>query len=299
MVTPIRLDDIFYSSHTLSIENTDLTVTLDNGLRDNKVEKASLHSHPVFELQAVLRADMMLDLAERESIRLCEHDLCLIPPDTYHGVRPLSDTERITLRFSCERNAAEGCADLYRRFHGLTEVTVLRSAREFIPLLLSIRAEILAPQTAGGALMRAYLTELFVHLFRALDSVCETPNANPLSESDDENARYNKIELLMQWRMAEIFREQDLAEVLGLSVRQTSRVMQRIFGMSFRKKLLEIRMHRAAELLLTTDDAVDQIGAAVGYTSPSGFHVAFCKAFGCTPGEYRERNTASNFKSRT
>ena len=252
--------------------------------------KASLHSHPVFELQAILSGEMTLDFSDGTSVCLGEHDICLIPPDVYHGVTPLSDTSRITLRFSCTKNECERCEDLYQRFAALSKPTVLRNEDAPISLLLSIRSEILSPMAASSALIRAHLSALFVLLYRTLGEQCPTPDNSPLFESDDENARYNKIELLMQWRMTELFREEDLAEVLGLSVRQTSRVMQKIFGMSFRKKLLEIRLHCAKGLLLTSDEPVEQIAATVGYTSPSGFHIAFRKAFGCTPGEYREQN---------
>ncbi len=299
MNDPMRLDDVFYSSHSLSIENLNLTVTLDDGAQKKTVASTSLHSHPVFELHALFSGEIMLDFPGAESIRLSGNDVCLIPPDCYHGVTPLTDALRITLRFSCVRNQCEGCEDLYQRFSRLCTVTLLKNEDQLIPLLLSIREEILSPMAAGAALLRAYLCELFVLLYRRLGERCPTPESNHLSESDDENARYNKIELLMQWHMGEPFREEDLAEALGLSVRQTSRVMQKIFGMSFKKKLLELRLHRAKGLLLTTSEPVDQIAATVGYTSPSGFHIAFRKAFGCTPGEYREQIFSQNFNKGT
>ena len=82
--------------------------------------------------------------------------------------------------------------------------------------------------------------------------------------------------------------EDDLAAEISLSSRQLSRVFSDIYGMSFKEKLIEIRLHRAAQLLEQTELRVDEIAAAVGYGSPSGFHRAFNKYFGCTPFEYRK-----------
>ena len=299
MVQPIQYNEIFYSSYSLSVENLNLTVTLDGGAQTKTVKPTPLHNHPVFELQAILAGEMALDFSETESILLSRKDICLIPPDLYHGVSPSEDAARITLRFSFMRNAEQTNENFYLRFSRLTEATVLKDCEEMISLLESIRREILSHMAESAALCRAYLSALFVLLYRRLGEQCPALAGNLLSESDDENARYNKIELLMHWRMAEIFREEDLAEALGLSVRQTSRVMQKIFGMSFRKKLLELRLHHAKGLLLTSDCPVEEIADIVGYTSPSGFHIAFRKAFGCTPRDYREKNFRQNFNNGT
>ena len=300
MKAPILYENYFYSSYTLQIENLSLTVTLDGGICTRTVRQTPLHSHPVFELQAVLNGELSLDIQDADGIRLKKNEICLLPPDLYHGVSPTDDTERLTLRFSLQRlGDAEGGEDLHARFARLSHVSCIKDAEAIIRILECIRAEAISPMAASDALCRAYFSELFILLFRRLGTEDSAAPKHSLGESDDENARYNKIEFMMQQRMAELFREEDLAEALGLSVRQTSRVMQRIFGMSFRKKLLELRLHFAKGLLVTTDQPVDTIAATVGYTSPSGFHIAFKKAFGLTPSEYREANIRPSFNSRT
>ena len=84
--------------------------------------------------------------------------------------------------------------------------------------------------------------------------------------------------------------EEDLARDISLSPRQLSRVLSDIYGMSFREKLVEVRLHRAAQLLEQTEMNIDKVASSVGYLSFSGFHRAFVKFFGCTPFEYRNHN---------
>ncbi len=300
MKTSVLYDNYFYSSYTLQIENLSLTVTLDGGIYSRTVRSTPLHSHPVFELQAVLDGGLALNIQDADEIRLEKNEICLLPPDLYHGVTPLDGTVRLTLRFSLQRiGDAEGEEDVHARFARLSRVACIKDAEQILRILERIRDEALSPMAVSDALCRAYFSELFLLLYRRLGAQdCTAPRLS-LEESDDENARYNKIEFMMQQRMAELFREEDLAEALGLSVRQTSRVMQKIFGMSFRKKLLELRLHFAKGLLVTTEDPVDTIAATVGYTSPSGFHIAFKKAFGLTPSEYREANMRPSFNNGT
>ena len=299
MIALREYDELFYSSHSLSVENLDLTVTLDGGVLKKEVEQCWMHNHPVFELHALLSGELLLNFSDTEDVHLSKNEICLIPPDFYHGVIPLADATRLTLRFSFRRNAAQENEDFCTLFSRLLHPITVTDAEALIELLIRIREEVLSPRAASMTLCRAYLSELFVLLYRRLGEQYIAAECSLLSDSDDENARYNKIEILMQHHMAEFFREEDLAEALGLSVRQTSRVMQRIFGMSFRQKLLALRLHHAKGLLLTSDEPVEKIAATVGYASPSGFHIAFKKAFGYTPNDYRALNSPKYFNSGT
>lgn len=285
-------EKVFYSSYSIELENLSATITLDGGIQENEITVTPFHDHPVFEMQAVTAGELQLTAQGGEPISLTEGGVCLIPPDVYHLVSAKENTRRLTMRFSCHVREKEKCEDLFSRFSALKSLTPIENAEPIISLLKKVREETLSKKTASAALCRAYLCELFLLLYRRLVAVTEKEEDASLSKKDDANARYNKIEILMQQHIHEPICESDLAEALGLSIRQTSRVMQSIFGMSFRKKLAELRLHYAKGLLITTEMPVDKIAAEIGYTSPSGFHIAFRKAFGCTPIDYREQNLA-------
>jgi AraC-like DNA-binding protein len=67
-----------------------------------------------------------------------------------------------------------------------------------------------------------------------------------------------------------------------------SRVFKRKFGVSPMEYLRERRFERAAVLLSSTDDSVDDIIERVGFTDRSSFYHLFAKRFGRTPSEYRD-----------
>ena len=108
------------------------------------------------------------------------------------------------------------------------------------------------------------------------------------SSSDSKYSRYYRIEMWFAENLANQITEDDLAAEISLSSRQLSRVFSDIYGMSFKEKLIEIRLHRAAQLLEQTELNIDKVALAVGYLSFSGFHRAFVKFFCCTPFEYRK-----------
>ena len=63
----------------------------------------------------------------------------------------------------------------------------------------------------------------------------------------------------------------DLARVLKVSGRQASRLVQKYTGHSFQEELVSHRIHSARRLMRETDMSMEQIAAAVGYQTYSGF----------------------------
>ena len=83
---------------------------------------------------------------------------------------------------------------------------------------------------------------------------------------------------------------EDLAALLHLSRRQTNRVLQENYGMNFRKRLLNLRMDRAAWLLRTTTIPMSELIGIVGYTSEAAFYHAFRNHFQISPLQYRKHH---------
>lgn len=79
-----------------------------------------------------------------------------------------------------------------------------------------------------------------------------------------------------------------VADHLGVSYYFLSRIFKDEANMSFSDLLNDIRVRHATELLSTTQNSVQEISAAVGYTNWSTFLRAFRKRTGTTPVQYRK-----------
>ena len=82
-----------------------------------------------------------------------------------------------------------------------------------------------------------------------------------------------------------------LAAEAGCCGEALRRSCQRQLGRSPMQHLTQLRLQRAAELLLTTDHKVEHIAASVGYGDPFAFSAMFKKRTGHPPGRFRERFT--------
>lgn len=92
-----------------------------------------------------------------------------------------------------------------------------------------------------------------------------------------------------------------LARHAGMSRSNLAKTFRELIGEGPAQHLTRRRLQVAAEILTGTDTPLAAIPQLVGYQSTVGFHLAFRKALGETPGSYRQRHRAGvrSIRSRT
>ncbi|WP_214627612.1 helix-turn-helix domain-containing protein [Paenibacillus agaridevorans] len=80
-----------------------------------------------------------------------------------------------------------------------------------------------------------------------------------------------------------------LSDVFNFSTSYLSRLFREAFGMKFIDFVTRVRMEKAIELLAETEEAIQDIGRAVGYDQSLTFIRVFKKYTGETPGQYRKK----------
>ncbi len=80
----------------------------------------------------------------------------------------------------------------------------------------------------------------------------------------------------------------DLSSRFHYSVSYSSMLFKKEMGTGFQEYLLDCRMQRAKHLLLDPTLRISHVAQQVGYTNPKAFSIAFRKACGIPPTEYRE-----------
>ena len=79
-----------------------------------------------------------------------------------------------------------------------------------------------------------------------------------------------------------------LALSVGINQTKLKTGFKQIFGQSVFEYLVDQRMNKAKELLISTATSVSEIANIIGYNHPQHFITAFKRQFGCTPGEFRK-----------
>ncbi len=82
---------------------------------------------------------------------------------------------------------------------------------------------------------------------------------------------------------------QTISEYVGISRTHLNNCFQKELGLSVQKFLSDYRMHKAANLLITSTDTIQTISASVGYPDSLAFSKSFKKKFGLSPKNYRNQ----------
>ena len=183
----------------------------------------------------------------------------------------------------------------FHRGHGLfdylPEPIMVRGAadRAFADAFEALLAELAHPQPGTDVLVRALMQQCLVHVLRRYceSGECRVPWLIAL-----EDERIGCVVRAMLDDPGRPFTVERLAEVAGMSRSTFAEHFRHAFGRGPIDFLKEVRLRRAAALLVTSERPVKAVGAAVGYDSRSHFSRAFFALYGCTPTAWRANTRA-------
>ena len=86
-------------------------------------------------------------------------------------------------------------------------------------------------------------------------------------------------------------RAADLAEVVGCSPNQLDRRVRRVFGITPKQYVLQVKVERAMALLVDTALPLGDVALQAGFYDQSDFTRRFARMTGRTPAQFRSRGT--------
>ncbi|WP_061010507.1 AraC family transcriptional regulator [Vibrio sp. CUB2] len=209
----------------------------------------------------------------------------LITPDFVKEIEPYTLTILpVDTCFRFEMNPSKGLwkmvwllpqnTDAWQHLSDLGQTVVpFRGSEQVWSLMTLLYNEI------GG---RTGFRQLLISEVQRLVKSVETPISTSLSRVQ---TLFNEVEgqLHLPWTIAE------MAKQCFISEEQFNRLSKQLFNMSPRSKLIELRMHKAADLLQYPAWSVAMIANRLGYRDPYNFTHRFKKFYGTSPTRYRKR----------
>ena len=160
-----------------------------------------------------------------------------------------------------------------------------------LPVTLEqIHRELFHPKPAAGLMLEALFIQFMVKVLRNYKPASKAAITSipiPLIKAyilieDSFLLEYDTITL------------EELSHRLGLSTRQTSRILFDRYGQNFIQKRTEARMAAAVTFLKEGRLSVSEIAARLGYSCPNHFHAAFKKYYHMTATEYKSLCLSKN-----
>ncbi len=157
-------------------------------------------------------------------------------------------------------------------------------------------------------------TDIFTFLIRQIlweasytDTAFQKTNINALFtvlvnhlkaayQTKDDTAKYTPYQGQLQMLRLELMNSLEQkhsikkhAKKIGISESYFQHLYSNYFGISFQKDLIQMRIEKAKDSLITTDLTIEQIAVLCGYASEVHFYRQFSALTGITPSKYRKR----------
>ncbi|WP_149184074.1 AraC family transcriptional regulator [Streptomyces sp. TRM49041] len=263
-------------------------------------------------LHYVVEGDCWIGGTDHPAQQLLAGDLAVFPTGAAHRLSDQPDRQGVPLKTVLPerqpgtsgeiRIGGEGpesrllCAGLHYDssaatglYRALPWALVLdRSQVDREPLLRDTLRLLAAPDRPTGPgdrliTLRAFEMALVLALRPLLRDFSENPAVLPVLR----HPGISRAMVMIATRFAEPWTIESLAREVGMSRSAFTAAFRELVGEAPARHLTGRRMQEAARLLCETSLPQSAVPQRVGYQSAVGFHLAFRKWFGKTPGEYR------------
>lgn len=218
-------------------------------------------------------------------------DAFIVTPNNYHFTCYKGDVpcERTTVYFyedALSSASSDIRAELKKVLSKPGKIVLVKERQSCITSLLQqMCVENNQSDSLSMPLLTLQLFQLLLQVKRNGLFVYEKAEA-PLSVSEDIKSVMEYINLNYHLPVT----LEDAAVRANLSPTYLSKKFRRVTGVTFKEYLNYIRIRRASQALLTTDDSITQIAADCGFNGSNYFKDIFRKTTGYSPREFRRQS---------
>ncbi len=254
-------------------------ITLTRGSYHKDIDYTSpLHFHSDYELHYIKSGSFVFTVNGRDS--LCrEQSLFIIPPDTYHIIHALEPGTKLC--FQC-RIVKESPSFSLKQGEPLPLKYEMHEAELFIRILSEFKEN---PDDSNIQKLQSIITIILLNINRRLGEQL-------LSQQENCFVKTSTIDNILNYISDNYYKKIVLSDIAGnlfLSERQLTRIIKTETGETFNSLLARLRINHAKKLISESGRSMEEISAAVGFSTYSGFWKAFCGCENLTPSEYRKK----------
>ncbi len=261
------------------------------------------HNHSLYEVHFLDSGSEELLVSEEKTL-LEPGTYFLVGPGVYHAHKFTEDGQPLRtycLRFSADRAGTDESGAFVGESAEI--LRLLSQLKHFyasdtygcIALIREIHREFDERQLCYYSRIQSLFVQLLVNLLRTVSS--EKPSKFGLRVRTQEERRNEIIEHFFADRYPAVAEPGSLAVELNVSHSQMNRILKKLYGLSFKQKLLETRIEIAKVLLTADETPVHIIAEKVGYSDASCFCSIFKSRAGVSPSQYRSMHKKANTNS--
>ena len=273
---------------TAAIEGANLNISVTpNQIQHSTLIDERPHKHTFVEFHYIFGGKETLYFPKEDNrVTLTGGMIAMIPRGLYHcaETEEASFVSRLCFNFSMDPEKLSG-NPIYSVFQSAAQPLILRdhavsAAMERWRSILEDEKDPMA-QTRQGVILLDVILDIFRRLAEG--------KSVPLRQDQTKQRQKWLIEEYIFTRYHDPEGLEGLAKKLYLSPRQTRKLVKSFYGEDYKTLIIRQRMEMAQIFLASQKWSLEEVAEKVGYRSYSGFHLAFVRQFGITPGAFREQ----------
>ena len=282
----------FNQSTAVNLNNPTFTTHLSSlKIVDFFKENTTLHKHYSIEFQFILKGKLKISANNQEYV-VSPGNLIVIPSNINHCCFDISDNfERFSFLFSIE-SLKKPFGPEFSYLQPLAEhdkLEILPFDTSAIIYLQNIYDNLKdSPSIHNSQISHSMLTILLFNLRKQI--IADKDTLHYFKTYDSLVQRKSKIEHFLYSKKGEKLSLKDLAKFLGLSERQTSRIVINYFNLTFSQLSTKIKMEQAIYLIENTNLTCKDVSESLGYETYYTFYNAYKKFWGSPPSKGAKTN---------
>ena len=262
-------------------------------LRSSRHQHFPMHQHATYEIRYIL-SDNEVIFVENTKYNLKKGMICVTGPTVWHQQSSIDNKpfygyticlNAIDLRKNDQ--ASDGSHSIINEIFLSKLFWAGEDKHNCRAIFEKIVDEIEHQKLGYLSLVKNYLRELVINLTRNYIShnTFSPRFSNEMTLKTVEEQRMHMLDMaLIQWQPS----LNELANMLGLSTKQTERLFVKAYNKTYAQKKLELNLRCAAYLLATTDNTIAEICKEARFSTVGYFYRVFKSNYGKTPSQYKK-----------
>jgi len=252
-----------------------------------------IHSHNVYELNFIENGRGVRRIVGDSIEEIGDLELTLVTGDGLEhvweqGSCTSADIREITIQFSPDLLDSR----LLGRNQFLSIKKMFENARHGVAFSLSAIAKVYTYLDTISSLEDSF--DQFLNMLKILYELSQDKGARILASTsfanitgESESRRVRKVKDYISEHYAEELRLDDLAAMVGMAPSAFSRFFKQHTTRNLQDYIIDVRLGRAARMLVDTTTGISEICYACGFNNLSNFNRAFKNRRGYTPRDFR------------
>ena len=281
-------------SFDFEIENAMFSVILDGGFFDFEFDNGfRVHNHNTYEFHFALQGDIVFQ-TEHGTFELDKGEILIVAPYTIHAcVKGVEKSVKTSFCFSFTETKKKSESNIYKLFvdyfSTIDSAKKFKASAKYSETIERILCEFYSDSPFSIARLKAQCSLLFLEIADELKS-SESTSAFTDTITHENDVIHAVIEEYVNRNYNGNISLHSLSKILNLCEKQTSRIVKKEFGITFRDLVAKTRYSAAIYLLRNTEISMSEIATRIGYNTYNGFYNLFLSKSGVSPEEYRLNN---------